>query len=116
MALPRARGEALPHAGRACGSRGLPRVAGGRDGASDIATGGTLRAWRVLTMTDVDTNSRLPTVAPPQLEQFRLLVETVRDYAIFLLDREGNVVSWNAGAERIKGYAADEIIGKHFSI
>src|SRR5437763_303636 len=67
-------------------------------------------------MSDVDTNSRPPTVAPPQLDQFRLLVETVRDYAIFLLDRDGNVVSWNAGAERIKGYAADEIIGKHFSV
>jgi PAS domain S-box-containing protein len=42
---------------------------------------------------------------------FRLLVETVRDYAIFMLDADGNVASWNAGAERIKGYSADEIIG-----
>jgi len=49
-------------------------------------------------------------------EQLRLLVETVRDYAIFLLNPAGNVVTWNAGAERIKGYKADEIIGKHFSI
>jgi len=48
-------------------------------------------------------------------DQFRLLVETVKDYAIFLLDPSGNVVSWNAGAQRIKGYTADEIIGKHFS-
>ena len=48
-------------------------------------------------------------------DQFRLLVETVKDYAIFLLDPKGNVMSWNAGAERIKGYSADEIIGKHFS-
>ena len=49
------------------------------------------------------------------LDQFRLLVETVQDYAIFMLDPTGVVVSWNAGAQRIKGYAADEIIGKHFS-
>ena len=49
-------------------------------------------------------------------EQFRLLVESVRDYAIFMLDTEGHVRSWNAGAEAIKGYKADEIIGKHFSI
>jgi PAS domain S-box-containing protein len=49
-------------------------------------------------------------------EQFRLLVESVRDYAIFMLDPEGYVVSWNAGAERIKGYRAQEAIGKHFSI
>src|SRR5579859_4042043 len=47
---------------------------------------------------------------------FRLLVEGVRDYAIFLLDPSGNIASWNPGAERIKGYSAAEIIGKHFSI
>ncbi|MDB4908588.1 MAG: ATP-binding region ATPase domain protein [Gemmatimonadetes bacterium] len=45
----------------------------------------------------------------------RLLVESVADYAIFALDREGRVVTWNTGAERIKGYRADEIIGQHFS-
>lgn len=49
-------------------------------------------------------------------EQFRLLVQSVTDYAIFMLDEHGNVSNWNAGAERIKGYKADEIIGRHFSI
>jgi hypothetical protein len=49
-------------------------------------------------------------------ERFKLLVETVRDYAIFMLDPEGYVLTWNAGAERFKGYQAQEIIGKHFSI
>ena len=48
-------------------------------------------------------------------ERFRLLVEGVTDYAIFMLDPDGFVTSWNAGARRIKGYAADEIIGRHFS-
>jgi diguanylate cyclase (GGDEF)-like protein/PAS domain S-box-containing protein len=48
-------------------------------------------------------------------ERFRLLVEGTRDYAIFMLDSEGRVASWNAGAERIKGYAAEEIVGEHFS-
>jgi PAS domain S-box-containing protein len=48
-------------------------------------------------------------------EEFRLLVESVKDYAIFLLDRDGYVMSWNAGAERIKGYRAEEILGEHFS-
>jgi PAS domain S-box-containing protein len=48
-------------------------------------------------------------------ERFRLMVEEVRDYAIFMLDPEGRVASWNAGAQRIKQYAADEIIGRHFS-
>jgi PAS domain S-box-containing protein len=48
-------------------------------------------------------------------ERFRLLVEQVRDYAIFILDAKGNIASWNQGARRIKGYSSDEIIGKHFS-
>jgi len=48
-------------------------------------------------------------------EQFRLLVEGVKDYGIFLLDPEGNVATWNAGAEQAKGYRAEEIIGQHFS-
>ena len=48
-------------------------------------------------------------------ERFRLLVETVSDYAIFMLDSEGYVLTWNLGAQRIKGYLAEEIIGQHFS-
>jgi PAS domain S-box-containing protein len=48
-------------------------------------------------------------------EQFRLLVQGVVDYAIFMLDPDGMVISWNLGAERIKGYKAGEIIGTHFS-
>jgi PAS domain S-box-containing protein len=47
--------------------------------------------------------------------QFRSIVESVRDYAIYLLDKDGNIMTWNAGGERIKGYTADEIIGRHFS-
>ena len=47
---------------------------------------------------------------------FRLLVESVREYAIFLLDRSGHVATWNAGARAIKGYAPEEIYGKHFSV
>ena len=49
-------------------------------------------------------------------DQFRQLVEQVKDYAIFIIDTEGRVASWNAGAERIKGYHPAEIIGKHFSV
>src|ERR1043165_5147483 len=49
-------------------------------------------------------------------EMFRLLVSAVRDYAIFMLDPTGHIVTWNAGAERINGYKPDEIIGKHFAI
>lgn len=58
-----------------------------------------------------------PRVAPPIVppEHYRLLVESVRDYAIFMLDPEGRVATWNAGAQSIKGYAPHEIIGKHIS-
>jgi PAS domain S-box-containing protein len=48
-------------------------------------------------------------------ERLRLMIESVKDYAIFMLDTEGRVVSWNAGAERVNGYAAAEIIGEHVS-
>ncbi len=49
-------------------------------------------------------------------ERFRLLVESVQDYAIFMLDPDGTVRSWNAGAQRLKGYLADEIIGKSMEV
>ena len=47
---------------------------------------------------------------------YRLLIESVSDYAIFALDPEGRVLSWNAGAQRFKGYTANEILGQHFSV
>ncbi|TAJ97477.1 MAG: PAS domain-containing sensor histidine kinase [Reyranella sp.] len=49
------------------------------------------------------------------LEEFRLLVQSVTDYGIYMLDPEGNVATWNAGAQRIKGYTQEEIVGQHFS-
>ena len=49
-------------------------------------------------------------------ERFRLLVEGVKDYAIFMLDPQGRIVSWNSGAEHMKGYRAEEIMGRHFSV
>jgi PAS domain S-box-containing protein len=53
---------------------------------------------------------------PESEEQLRLLIETLQDYAIFTLDTQGRVSSWNIGAERIQGYGDHEIIGKHFSV
>jgi PAS domain S-box-containing protein len=52
----------------------------------------------------------------PDYEAYRLLVQEVKDYAIFLLDTQGRILSWNTGAQRLKGYTEKEIIGKHFSI
>jgi PAS domain S-box-containing protein len=51
-----------------------------------------------------------------ELKRYKMLVESVQDYAIFLMDKNGYIQTWNKGAEKNKGYTADEIIGKHFSI
>jgi PAS domain S-box-containing protein len=61
------------------------------------------------------STSTLADLARHGSEAFRLMVEGARDYAIFMLDPDGVIVSWNAGAQRIKGYLAHEIIGQHFS-
>src|SRR5437660_273978 len=64
-----------------------------------------------------DSLRRASRIASPEAEeQLRLLVENLQDYAIFTLDTEGRVASWNAGAERIQGYPAHEVISKHFSV
>jgi PAS domain S-box-containing protein len=57
-----------------------------------------------------------PALPDPTDQQFRLLVQGVIDYAIFMLDVEGRISTWNAGAERIKGYAPRDVIGRHFSM
>src|SRR5436853_5710413 len=49
-------------------------------------------------------------------DAYRLLVQEVKDYAIFMLDPKGKILSWNAGAQRLKGYTPEEVIGKHFSV
>jgi PAS domain S-box-containing protein len=64
---------------------------------------------------DVTERKRAQEALRESEEHLRLLVDGVRDYAIFMLDPSGKVASWNQGAERIKGYQASEIIGRHFS-
>ena len=61
-------------------------------------------------------NSKLADTVKHGGRIYQLMVESVRDYAIFMLDPAGYVASWNRGAQRIKGYTADEIIGQHFSV
>jgi PAS domain S-box-containing protein len=53
--------------------------------------------------------------AAEQTDLYRLLVESIRDYAVFVLDPEGRVITWNPGAQALKGYTRDEIVGQHFS-
>ena len=87
--------------------------------ARDLATLEELGHMAVLALrnaTLVDHAQRSDTQLRTSEERFRLLVDGVKDYAIFMLDPGGFVTSWNQGAERIKGYRADEIRGRHFSI
>ena len=75
---------------------------------------GALRGFSKITR-DLSERRRQEELLRQSEERFRLLIDSVKDYAIFMLDPEGRVVSWNAGAERIKGYKGFEIIGRHFS-
>jgi PAS domain S-box-containing protein len=66
-------------------------------------------------MNESDRLTRDTAVLREREDSMRLIIESLQEYAIFLLDANGRVATWNAGAERIKGYRANEIIGKHFS-
>src|SRR5438270_849724 len=72
------------------------------------------KSSRALTPPDLSEGLSAP-LATGNDHLFRLLVEGVVDYAIFLLEPDGKVTTWNRGAERMKGYRANEIIGQHFS-
>lgn len=76
---------------------------------------GTLIGFAKITL-DITERYRAQQLLQESERRFRTLVEGVTDYALYMLDPNGIVSSWNAGAERIKGYTADEIIGQHFSV
>ena len=67
------------------------------------------------TILDISARRALHASLQSSEERFRLLTSGVTDYAIFMLDTSGNVVTWNDGAQRLKGYRAEEILGQHFS-
>jgi PAS domain S-box-containing protein len=94
----------------------LPRFAQGTASQPPLATPAPVAAGALRPARE---NINLAALAHDQLREtqtrFQLLVEAVKDYAIFMLDPTGRVMTWNAGAERIKGYQAREIIGHHFS-
>ena len=80
---------------------------------SPIELRGEQSVWTVIR--DITERRQAETALRSSEERFRRLVEGAADYAIFMLDPEGKVVSWNSGAERIKGYRAEDILGQHFS-
>jgi PAS domain S-box-containing protein len=97
-------------------------LTGRRKDESEFPLGLSLASWRVADkihvtgiLRDMSESRRAEQALRQSEERLRLLVESARDYAIFSLDATGHVRSWNAGAEKIKGYKAEEIIGRHFS-
>ena len=78
------------------------------------ASDGTVRGFVKVTR-DLTARRHAEEAIRQSEERYRILIESVKDYAIFILDPTGHVMSWNQGAERLKGYAPDEIIGRHFS-
>lgn len=83
--------------------------------ASSIVDGRKQPTATVWILRDITGRKQAEAALRETEERFRLLVAGVRDYAVIMLDPQGHIMSWNEGAERIKGYRASEIIGKHFS-
>lgn len=77
--------------------------------------GGQIRGFVKVTR-DLTERRRADELLSQSEERLRLLIDGVKDYAIFMLDPQGVILSWNPGAQRIKGYGADEVIGRHFSM
>src|ERR1700678_4436785 len=69
----------------------------------------------ISSISDITKRKEIEKTLADSEQQIRLMFDSIQGYAIFMLDAEGRVISWNPGAERLKGYTKEEIIGRHFS-
>jgi PAS domain-containing protein len=103
--------------GSGCVSRRGARCCADHDAVASKSladvSGGGLQRSAPKSMSDLMPPRHLTDLA--QADRFQLLIDAVKDYAIYLLDADGHVATWNTGAQLFKGYTADEIIGRHFS-
>lgn len=83
--------------------------------SSFYTNNGELEGYTVVT-TDLTRMKETEERIKKREERYRMIVEGIKDYAIFMMDPEGNIMSWNEGAKRLKGYTEEEILGKNFSI
>jgi PAS domain S-box-containing protein len=81
---------------------------------TSVRTSDGIVDFRIASVLDISERKRMEAETKALEERFRLLVAAVKDYAILMLDLEGNVITWNEGAQRIKCYHADEIVGRNF--
>ena len=109
---------------RSCGKAAKSRPLAGKKSRGSIGPGAVRRDIPAVgdLQKQVDVLTRQLAQARESLKQlqhssaqFAVLVQSIKDYAVYMLDKQGRVISWNSGAERIKGYTADEIRGQHFS-
>jgi PAS domain S-box-containing protein len=99
---------------KAGGCEGRQLILGKRGHRSDREDSGKLIGFAKITRDITDRRAAQEALRESE-QRFGLLVQGVTDYAIFMLSPAGEVANWNSGAERIKGYTRDEILGKHFS-
>src|ERR1700722_11101038 len=95
--------------------RGKPQLHGAAAKIKDLRQPATAQ-HRILPVTMSTPSAPSPAKPPAAIDQYQRLIDSIEDYAIFMLDADGVICSWNRGAHIINGYSTQDILGKHFSV